>query len=66
MSSCSRLINLRRIRLALDEILEARAGKMDDVSFAHSKFLRAAELFLKFADGPFRPFLTTELYAELI
>ena len=34
-------------------------------AYAASKYPRAAELLLEFTDGPFRAFLTTELYREL-
>ena len=59
------LIDMPRIRLALREILEQKRATLGDASFAASKFLRAGELLLEFTEGPFRSFLTTELYSEL-
>ena len=60
-----RIIDGNRIRAGLAEILEKHRAVMGDAAFKASKFNRAGELLLEFTDGPFRSFLTTELYGEL-
>lgn len=60
-----KLINSDRIRAGLDTILGQRRSAMGDVHFQQSKFTRAAQLLLQLVEGPFRSFLTTELYDEL-
>ena len=59
------LIDTRRIRLALEGILQHKRTAMGEADFRKTKFPRAGELLLEFVEGPFRPFLTTELYSEL-
>jgi malate synthase len=58
-------IDSARIRAALDSILSHRRNTLGEAAFEQSKFPRAAQLLLKLVDGPFRSFLTTELYDEL-
>jgi len=60
-----KLIDSARIRAALENILHQRRSTMGEVPFEQSEFTRAAHLLLQFTDGPFRPFLTTDLYDEL-
>lgn len=60
-----RLIDTQRILLALEEILKKQKAVMGDSDFRSSKFTRAGEVLLRFIDGPFRSFLTTELYPEI-
>ncbi len=59
------LIDTQRIRRTLDAILSKRRAAMGDAAFEQSKFTRAGELLMEFVEGPFRSFLTTELYGEL-
>ena len=59
------LIDMKRIRETLDGILRDRKAAMGDAESERSKFARAGELLMKFVEGPFRSFLTTELYQEL-
>ncbi len=59
------LIDTERIRHALGDILNKRRAVMGDAAFEKSKFARAGELLMHFIEGPFRSFLTTELYSEL-
>ena len=59
------LINTERIRGVLDQTLAAKQAELGPSAYAASKFARAGELLLTFVQGPFRSFLTTELYNEL-
>ncbi len=59
------LIDMPRIRLVLDEILRRKRAELGEENYARTKFSRAAELLLTFVQGPFRDFLTTELYSEI-
>ncbi len=59
------LIDLSRIRLQLEEILRRKRSELGSEEYARTKFTRAGELLLLFVDGPFRDFLTTELYSEI-
>ncbi len=59
------VIGLDRIRASLQSILALRREAFGDADYEASKFARAGELLLEFVDGPFRSFLTTELYEEL-
>ncbi len=60
-----KLIDTERIRSVLGEILNAKQAELGPLPYAASKFARAGELLLTFVQGPFRSFLTTELYNEL-
>jgi malate synthase len=60
-----RMIDTQRILLTLEEILEKQKTAMGLSAFHSSKFTRAGEVLLRFIDGPFRSFLTTELYPEI-
>ena len=59
------LIDTARIRLVLEEILCRKRSELGDEEYARTKFARAGELLLTFVQGPFRDFLTTELYGEI-
>ena len=59
------LIDTPRIRLVLDEILRRKQAELGEEDYARTKFTHAAELLLTFVQGPFRDFLTTELYSEI-
>jgi malate synthase len=59
------LINTDRIRLTLEDIQKKKRVDIGDDAFKVSKFTRAAVLLLQLVEGPFYPFLTTELYNEL-
>ena len=59
------LIDTPRIRLVLDEILRRKRAEVGQQDYARTKFARAAELLFTFVQGPFRDFLTTELYSEI-
>ena len=59
------LIDKQRIRAVLDDILRRNAEAMGAQAYGASKFARAGELLMTFVDGPFRSFLTTDLYSEL-
>ena len=59
------LIDTNRIRLIVDELLEKRQTELGANGFDSSKFARAGKLLLTFVEGPFRSFLTTELYEEI-
>jgi malate synthase len=58
-------LNAARIRLELNDLLETKQTELGTTAFRDSKFPQAAELLLRFVGGPFRPFLTTELYSEI-
>ena len=58
-------IDLERIRVALQEILGRKRVELGDEAYARTRFARAGELLLTFVQGPFRDFLTTELYPEI-
>ena len=59
------LIDTQRIRHVLGDILLKRRAMLGPEAYAKTKFSRAGELLLTFVDGPFRDFLTTELYDEV-
>ena len=59
------LINVERVQLAIEAISRERRSGMEASSYETSKFPRVGDLLLQFVDGPFRCFLTTELYGEL-
>ena len=59
------LIDSARIRAALAEVLASKCEAMGQADYAKSKFANAGELLLRFVEGPFLSFLTTELYAEI-
>ncbi len=59
------LMDTGQIRKVLSEILLAKQTELGQAAYANTKFSRAAELLLTFVQGPFRSFLTTELYSEL-
>ena len=58
-------IDTARIRATLEDILRRKRETLGEAEYKASKFPRAGELLLQFVDGPFRAFLTTELYSEL-
>ncbi len=58
------LINREAIQQAVSGTLQKKQQELG-LGYPTSKFTRAAELLLEFTDGPFRSFLTTELYREL-
>ena len=60
-----RPVDTARIAAVLEELLLAKRGDLGAESYAASMFDRAAQLLLTFVQGPFRSFLTTELYDEL-
>ncbi len=64
-SEDGQLMDTERIRRVLGEILHAKQVELGPSAYAASKFARAGELLLTFVQGPFRSFLTTELYNEL-
>lgn len=59
------LIDSERIQHVLNDILQKKRMTIGDVAFQASRYDRASELLRDFVEGPFRPFLTTELYKEL-
>ena len=59
------LIDTQRIATVLGEVLARKQAEMGPEAYKASKFDRAGSLLLTFVEGPFRSFLTTELYAEL-
>jgi malate synthase len=59
------LIDTERIRIVLDETLRRKQAELGPTDYDRSLFARAAELLLRFVQGPFRSFLTTELYDEI-
>ncbi len=59
------VIDTAKIRVALEGILEKKSIALGAAGFRDSKFLCAQELLMTFVVGPFRPFLTTELYGQL-
>jgi malate synthase len=60
-----RSIDSTTIQQITADILRAKEVEMGHAGYEASKYPRAAELLLSFISGPFRPFLTTELYSEL-
>ncbi len=59
------LIDTSRIRSALEEILLRKRTELGSEVYANTRFARAGELLITFVEGPFRDFLTTELYGEI-
>ncbi len=59
------VIDLGRIEGTLQGILTGIRTRVGDSAYRKSKYPRAAELLMTFVQGPFRSFLTTELYNEL-
>ncbi len=59
------LIDTARIQTALDGIVEAKRESMGTL-YQSSKFTQAGTLLMNLVQGPFRSFLTTELYNELL
>ena len=59
------LIDTARITGVLHELLASKQATLGPAAYADSKFDRAGKLLLTFVEGPFRSFLTTELYSEL-
>ena len=59
------LIDDARIQHTVEELLRRKEDAVGAQTYAQSKFARAAELLLTFTTGPFRAFLTTQLYGEL-
>lgn len=59
------VLNEPAIQKQLSDILQRKQAEMGASNYALSKYSRAAELLLRFTEGPFRSFLTTELYGEL-
>ena len=59
------VIDMPRIRFVLDEILRRKQFESGSEDYARTKFARAGELLMTFVEGPFRDFLTTELYGEI-
>ncbi len=60
------LMDIERISIALNGLLVNHKAELGPVAYAASKYERAAALLREFVDGPFRPFLTTELYNEIL
>jgi malate synthase len=59
------LIDAERIRTLLQGLLERKQTEFGPPAYERSEFVRAASLLMTFVKGPFRSFLTTELYDEL-
>ncbi len=59
------LIDITRIRAVLEDVLEKYRKELGPTAYQASKFTRAGELLITFVEGPFRSFLTTELYGEI-
>ncbi len=59
------LMDTARIRITLDDILEGKQAELGPTAYDASRFARAGKLLLIFVEGPFRSFLTTELYDEI-
>ena len=60
-----KVVDTARIRIDLAEILAKKKADVGEKAYAVSKFDRAGELLMNFTAGPFRSFLTTDLYNEL-
>ncbi len=58
------LLDTRAIAQAVEAVLSRKQGELGN-EYAKSKYPRAAEMLLQFTEGPFRSFLTTELYREI-
>lgn len=61
-----KVIDSRRIRETLEQVLDAKQKEIGEANYKASRFPRAGELLLTFTEGDFRSFLTTELYGELM
>ena len=59
------LLDTERIRTALEDILGRKQAELGTTAYDQSRFARAGKLLLTFVEGPFRSFLTTELYDEI-
>ena len=59
------LIDDSAIEEAVQQVLEKKQAELGRERFLASKYPRAAQLLLEFTKGPFKSFLTTELYREL-
>ncbi len=59
------IIDTPRISIALQAILRLKSFELGSHNYGRTKFARAGELLLDFVQGPFREFLTTELYSEI-
>jgi malate synthase len=59
------LIDKSRIQLTLAEFQDRTKQSLGDDVYERSKYGRAGELLLRFVEGPFCPFVTTEIYDEL-
>jgi len=58
-------MNTELIRGVLDEIIEKKQADLGPTAYDATRFARAGNLLLTFVEGPFRSFLTTELYDEI-
>lgn len=58
-------ITTERIDFALQDILRRKRFELSSDAYEKTKFARAGELLMTFVQGPFRDFLTTELYGEI-
>ncbi len=59
------LMDTERIAAALNDLLAQKMADLGPTGYLASKFDRAGKLLLTFVQGPFRSFLTTELYSEI-
>ena len=59
------LMDTERIATVLKDLLERKLAELGTTGYLASKFERAGKLLLTFVQGPFRSFLTTELYNEI-
>ncbi len=60
------LMDTARIETELNKVLAKYKADLGPAAYAATKYDRAATLLLKFVEGPFRSFLTTELYSEIL
>ena len=56
------LIDTKRIEGTLQDVLAGKLAALGRDAYEQSQFARAGELLMTFVQGPFRSFLTTELY----
>jgi malate synthase len=58
-------MDIEHLHIVVEEILGRKQVELGSAAYNHSQFARAGKLLMNFVQGPFRPFLTTELYDEI-
>jgi malate synthase len=59
------LIDTERVRIELNQILKGKQAELGPAAYDRSQYARAGKLLMTFLQGPFKPFITTDLYDEI-